>query len=44
MADKDIVILSMSEAMENKGTNRYFHIFADVARTEDMEENIKQKP
>ena len=42
--DKDLVILSMSETMENKGTNRYFHIFADVARSEDMEGSNKQKP
>ena len=35
--------LSMSEIMENKGTKRYCHIFADVARVEDMDTNI-QKP
>ena len=43
LTDKDIVILSMSETMENKGTKRYCHIFADVARVEDMDTN-NQKP
>ena len=43
LTDKDIVILSMSETMENKGTKRYCHIFADVVRVEDMDTN-NQKP
>ncbi len=37
-ADKDIEIISISEILENKGTDRYFHIFVSVIRTADKKE------
>ncbi len=38
-ADKELEVLSVSEILKNKGTERHYRIFIEVARKEDVRNN-----